>query len=105
MKMVHKRIQNGSVPINIWVNGSKIRKTALEFSIIKMEINFKEDGQKINVMDKARNGLPMGRTNYAVNSLVIGLEVGSMVEELCFSKMEIDMTVFGLMIRLMDKVE
>lgn len=54
--MVHKRVINGLVQINMLVIGLIIKNMVLVFNIIQMVINIKVDGNKIKDMDKEHFG-------------------------------------------------
>ena len=103
-------------------NGKIIRNMDLLYKSMEMEINLKEDGCKICVMEKVFFFLfnylyflktwikePCGwileKVNYGNNTLEIGQKIKKLVEEQNFFKMEIVMMELGKKTCLMEKEE
>jgi hypothetical protein len=103
--MVHKKVINGSVQINMSAIGWIIKNMDLEFNTIQMVINIKEDGNKINVTAKEHFGLLTQKINLEDNTLVTGKVTQNKEEELCFINLETDTMVCGWIVFHMVKEE
>ena len=89
----------------MWAIGRIIRKMDLEFSIIRMGINMREDGLIIKDMVKGHFGCAIPRINFEDSTLAIGKMIRKKEEEPCSSKQATDMMGCGWIVNHMVKVE